>query len=286
MRQVLEPKGFTFTIEGTTIVIRESWEEKKQEIQGRVEDETGNPLPGVTIRLSGTSTGTASDPEGKFRLVIPGSEPVVLVASFVGMKDTEVRVIPGKEVHIRMEASEHELEEVVVNGLFTQNRNSYTGAVTSVKGEDLLTVSKTNVFKALSLLVPGMRIVENNAAGSNPNTIPEIILRGMNSISSDEMETGLNRPLIVLDGVEISLEQLYDIDMFEIERVDVLKDASATAVYGEKAANGVIVVERKRVTESKLRVRYNFVPNISFPDDFFFQSLFPHGKVGIGTSFR
>lgn len=285
LRQVLEPKGFTFTIEGTTIVIRESREEKKQEIQGRVEDETGNPLPGVTIRLSGTSIGTASDPEGKFRLVIPGSKPVVLVASFVGMKDSEVRVIPGKEVHIRMEASEHELEEVVVNGLFTQNRNSYTGAVTSVKGEDLLTVSKTNVFKALSLLVPGMRIVENNAAGSNPNTIPEIILRGMNSISSDEMETGLNRPLIVLDGVEISLEQLYDIDMFEIERVDVLKDASATAVYGEKAANGVIVVERKRVTESKLRVRYNFVPNISFPDVSSFNLCSPMEKLELERRF-
>lgn len=184
-----------------------------------------------------------------------------------------------------MEASEHELEEVVVNGLFTQNRNSYTGAVTSVKGEDLLTVSKTNVFKALSWLVPlACEFVENNAAGrtqhdtGNPS-------RGMNSISSDEMETGLNRPLIVLDGVEISLEQLYDIDMFEIERVDVLKDASATAVYGEKAANGVIVVERKRVTESKLRVRYNFVPNISFPDVSSFNLCSPMEKLELERRF-
>ena len=95
----------------------------------------------------------------------------------------------------------------------------------------------------------------DNASGSNPNKVPEIILRGMNSLDSENMEQGLNRPLIIMDGVEISLQQLYDLDMFDIDRVDVLKDASATAMYGEKAANGVIVVVRKRVMESKLRVR-------------------------------
>jgi len=280
--------NLTYEVNGGLVIIRmkQGEPEKKQlEINGTVKDKDGEPLPGVTIILQGTSIGVATDLNGKFKLVIPEQDNVVLVASFVGMKDVVVKVTPGKDVTIQMEEEANEIDEVVVNGIFTQNKNSYTGSVTSVKGEDLLMVSKTNVFKALNMLVPGMRIVENNEAGSNPNVIPEIILRGMNSISSNEMETGLNRPLIILDGVEISLEQLYDIDMFEIDRIDVLKDASATAIYGEKAANGVIVVARKRVTDSKLRVRYNFVPDIGFPDVSSFNLCSPMEKLELERRF-
>ena len=91
-----------------------------------------------------------------------------------------------------------------------------------------------------------MVLVENNVAGSNPNAVPSILIRGANTLITNESEEGVNNPLIVLDGVEISIQELYDLDMFDIERIDVLKDASATILYGEKGANGVIVVERKR----------------------------------------
>ena len=235
-------------------------------IRGKVYDKQGNTLPGVTVRVKGTTIGVTSDEKGAFQLLVTEEPDILLVFSFVGMRTQEVRAgEDSKPLKIVLEEEVQTMEEVVVNGLFTQNRNSYTGSVTTLSGEDILSVSQTNLLQAITMLTPGMRIVENNEQGANPNHIPEIIIRGMTSVAS-EGEEGLNRPLIILDGVEITLEQLYDLDMFDIERIDVLKDASATSIYGEKAANGVIVVERKRVTDSKLRVRYNFVPNVNFPD--------------------
>ncbi|MDE6450814.1 MAG: TonB-dependent receptor plug domain-containing protein, partial [Odoribacter sp.] len=248
-------------------------------VKGTVKDVNGEPLPGVTIRLEGTSLGVTTNQDGRFEMTVPARKDMMLVASFVGMKEARMKIVPGKEMNFEMVEDVNEMDEVVVNGYFTQNRNSYTGAVTTIKGDELLEVSKTNMIKALAFSVPGLRIVDDNASGSNPNKVPEIILRGMNSLDSENMEQGLNRPLIIMDGVEISLEQLYDLDMFDIDRVDVLKDASATAMYGEKAANGVIVVVRKRVTESKLRVRYNFVPNIGFPDVSSFNLCSPWEKL-------
>ncbi len=246
--------------------------------EGTVIDNNGEVLPGVTIVLKGTKQGVSTDTNGNFEIPVPDSPDNVLVFSFIGMKTTEVPLKEQKNLRVTMEEEVSEVDEVVVNGLFTQNRNSYTGAVSTVKGEDLLRVSQTNFFQALATLTPGLRIVEDNAQGSNPNHIPEIIIRGTTSLAS-QGELGLNRPLIMLDGVEITMEQLYDLDMFEIDRVDVLKDASATAMYGDRAANGVIVVQRKRVTDSKLRLRYNFVPNVQFPDVSSFNLCSPEQKL-------
>ena len=110
-----------------------------------------------------------------------------------------------------------------------------------------------------------MRMLENNAFGSNPNRMPEIVIRGTSSLST-EADQSANQPVIMLDGVEITMRDLYDIDINDIERVDVLKDASATALYGEKAANGVIVIERKRVLNDKLRLSYNLDGALEVPD--------------------
>ena len=194
------------------------------------------------------------------------------------MKSQEVIVKDDKTLSITMEEETNAMEEVVVNGLYSATKNTYTGASTTVTQEDLLAVSQTNVFKALTTLVPGMRIIENNEQGSNPNHIPEILIRGTTSIAS-EGEAGLNAPLIIVDGVETSMQALYDMDIFDIDRVDVLKDASATSIYGEKAANGVIVVQRKKVEDGKLRVRYNFVPDIAFPDVSSFDLCNPMQKL-------
>ena len=94
--------------------------------------------------------------------------------------------------------------------------------------------------------------------------MPEIIIRGTNSLMTSD-EAGINTPLIILDGIEISLEELYDLDLFDIESVNVLKDAAATVLYGERASNGVIVVERAHVKDDKVRFSYNFVPDFQFP---------------------
>lgn len=232
---------------------------------GVVKDSKGETLPGVTILLKGTTKGVTTNADGEFEISIPEAKDNVLVFSFMGMKTREIVLKDTKPLQVTLEDDVTEMDEVVVNGLFTQNRNSYTGSVTTIKSEEIMRVSQTNLIQALAVLTPGMRILENNEQGANPNYVPEIIIRGTSSISASEQQ-GLNRPLIMLDGVEITLEQLYDLDMFDIDRVDVLKDASATAIYGDKASNGVIVVTRKRVTDSKLKLRYNFVPNVQFPD--------------------
>lgn len=120
-------------------------------------------------------------------------------------------------------------------------------------------------MQTLATLDPSLNITQNNAMGSNPNAVPDLVIRSTTSLSTSN-EVGLNAPLIVIDGVEQSLQALYDMDINDIERVDILKDASATALYGENAANGVIVIERKRVSQSPVRIRYTFTPEASFAD--------------------
>lgn len=247
-------------------------------LKGSVLDKNKEPLPGVTVLMKGTTVGVATDSNGEFEFPAPKSSNVVLVFSFVGMKSVEYKVVKGKPIVVIMEEDVNAMDEVVVNGIYTASKNSYTGSVTTISQEDILQVSQTNLFKALTTLVPGMRIIENNEQGSNPNNIPELLIRGTTSVAT-QGELGLNTPLIIVDGVETSMERLYDMDIFEIERVDVLKDASATAIYGDRAANGVIVVERKRVSDSKLRLRYNFVPDIQFADVSSFDLCDPAQKL-------
>ena len=268
LKEILKGKYSYEFIEKTIVIrpLRKIGVEQEQEnvIKGKVVDVHGKPLPGVTIRVDSTSLGCSSNVDGEFELTLR-QDKGHLVFSFIGFKTKRVAFTRGKFLSVTLEEEVTEMEEVIVNGMFTQNRNSYTGSVTTMKGEDILAVSNTNLLKAISVLSPGLRLVENNEMGSNPNYIPEIIIRGTTSIAS-QGEYGLNTPLIILDGVEISITQLYDLDIYEIERVDVLKDASATSIYGEKAANGVIVIERKKVTDKNIRVRYNFVPGFEFPD--------------------
>lgn len=279
LNETLKGTGLVYKIEGVLITIQSLQSSGSMVVKGTVKDDKGEILPGVTIQVKGTTIGFASNVDGEFNFDLPESDEVVLVFSFVGYKTREVKVKESqKSLFIVMEEDIQEMEEVVVNGIYTAKKNSYTGSVSTVRGEDILSVSQTNLFKALTTLVPGMRIIENNEQGSNPNHVPEILIRGTTSVAT-EGELGLNSPLIIVDGMETTLTALYDMDMFDIERVDVLKDASATAIYGDKAANGVIVVTRKKVDDPKLRVRYNFVPDIQFPDVSSFNLCNPMEKL-------
>ncbi len=269
LKEMLQEK-YSYELIEKNILIRSRRKTNVQEddfvnvIKGKVVDTKGAPLPGVTVRLDSTTFGSATDVNGEFELTLKLRKGV-LVFSFVGFNSKRVSFGVNSFLKVTLEEQITQMEEVVVNGLFVQNKNSYTGSVVTMKSEDILAVSNTNLLKAISILSPGLRLVENNEQGSNPNHIPEIVVRGMTSVAS-QGEYGLNTPLIILDGVEISITQLYDLDIYEIDRIDVLKDASATSIYGEKAANGVIVVERKKVTDRHIRVRYNLVPAFEFPD--------------------
>lgn len=154
---------------------------------------------------------------------------------------------------------------MVVNGFFTRKKQTFTGAARTVTSDEILKVAPNNIMQTLATLDPSLNITQNNAMGSNPNAVPDLVIRSTTSLSTSN-EVGLNAPLIVIDGVEQSLQALYDMDINDIERVDILKDASATALYGENAANGVIVIERKRVSQSPVRIRYTFTPEASFAD--------------------
>ena len=138
-------------------------------------------------------------------------------------------------------------------------------------------VTGTDIVTAIAALTPGLQLQVNSAQGSNPNHVPELIMRGMTSFSNEGQS--VNQPTIILDGTEISMTDLYDLDMNEIESINVLKDASATALYGSKASNGVIVITRKAITSGTIHVAYNFTGNVQFPMLSDYQLLSPSEKL-------
>lgn len=231
-----------------------------------VKNDEGEAVPGVNIYVPDYRNYAITDDKGNYSIVLPLSAQK-LIYSFVGLKTVQLDIPAGNADLTRDVVMEKDgsLEEVVVNGFFSRSKSTYTGAVQSYSADQLLKVSPTNIFQALATLDPAITVTPNNAMGSNPNNIPELILRSTTSLATNN-EVGLNAPLIVIDGVEQNLQALYDIDINDIETVQILKDASATSLYGENAANGVIIIERKRVSQSPVRIRYTFTPTISFAD--------------------
>ncbi len=230
------------------------------------EQATGEPLPGASISIFKRGklvTGTTSDAEGKFKIASPGGDYEVKV-SFVGMtpKNFSSKSTNFNNLQVFLEEN-NIVEEVVVTGYVNKNKKSFTGSVSQIKGEDLKMVSNTNIITAIAALTPGMSVVQNSSQGSNPNHVEELVLRGTTSFSNSGQD--VNQPTIILDGTEISMSELYDLDMNEVESINVLKDASATALYGSKAANGVIVITRKPIKTGTLRVQYNFTGNLQMP---------------------
>lgn len=227
---------------------------------------TGETIPGVAVSLwqgGRIVDGVNTDLDGKFSLPLPQSD-FELRLSLVGYKKVTLTLHDLKPgMTIRMEEDTKEMGEVVVNGFFAKKKESYTGAVQQLSSMELKQVSGTNIISALAALTPGLSQVVNNDMGSNPNRVPELIMRGQSSFSNGD--NSVNQPVIILDGTEITMQDLYDLDMNEVENITVLKDASATALYGSKAANGVIVITRKPITESTLHVAYNFTGNVQFP---------------------
>lgn len=226
-----------------------------------VKDTKGSVLPGVTIVLKGTHTGGVTDFEGKFNLELPQMENLILLFSFVGMETAEVEIRDDKPLVVVMKEDVQAIDEVVVTGYFNKAKTSYTGSAVSVKGEDLKKISPTNLFKALQAYEPSFQIVENKEAGADPNHVPDILIRGKSSFEGKS-----NNPLFIMDGYEVSLQTIFDTDMERISQVTILKDAAATAIYGSRAANGVIVIETKMPAQGKLSVSYSFNGTVEYPD--------------------
>lgn len=248
-------------------------DEKGTRIYGVVvEKKTGSVLVGASVALwkgDKMLTGTVTDIDGVFSIITTEKDFEVQV-SFLGYNtirfSSSSRKLSGMKIELVEDS--HALGDVVITGLVTKNKETFTGSATEISALELKQVSGTNLIGAIAALTPGMSMVQNTTQGSNPNNLPELVLRGMSSFSNQGQQ--VNQPTIILDGTEISMQELYDLDINEIEKITVLKDASATALYGSKAANGVIVITRKPILESKLRVQYNFTGNLQFPmlDDY------------------
>ncbi len=232
-----------------------------------IDKATGEPVIGANIAVwSGGKllTGTTTGLDGEFRIISP-QKNFELQISFIGYQSVTILSTDKniENLHIVLSEDANVLSDVVVTGFVSKNKETFTGSVTEVSGLELKQVSGTNLISAISALTPGMAMVQNTSQGSNPNHTPELVLRGMSSFSNSGQQ--VNQPTIILDGTEITMQDLYDLDINEIEKITVLKDASATALYGSKAANGVIVITRKPILESTLRVQYNFTGNFQMP---------------------
>ena len=273
---VLKGRGFFCEVlDGVYVIKRETKKEevKKLTITGKVVDVQNNPLPGVTVRIKGTTLGVATDVDGNYSITFTvGQEKPVLVFSFVGMTSKEVVYADKDVINVTLEDETSEIDEVVVTGIFKKAKESYTGVVSSITSEQLKMYKGQNVLQTLKNIDASLNFMVNNAVGSNPNAIPQINIRGNSSLPMSVQEynesasNAVNTPLIIMDGFEITLEKLMDYNDDEIESINILKDAAATAIYGSRGSNGVIVVITKQPEAGKLRINAEIGMDIEAPD--------------------
>lgn len=220
-----------------------SLSQQRRKISGRVSDAAGLPLPGVTVVVKGTTAGTITDVNGNYTLDVPAGG-TQLVFSFVGMRTVEQALDGRTTLDIRMEEESIGIEEVVAVGYGTMKKNDLTGAIAQVKADKLEKENPGSVQDILRANIPGLNVgVSTNAKGGG-----SLEVRGRRSLKAS------NSPLIVMDGV-IFFGELSEINPNDIEQIDVLKDASAAAVYGAKSASGVVLITTKKGKEDKPTVR-------------------------------
>ncbi len=249
-----------------------------RKVSGTVVDaETGEPLPGASVVMKeNTRMGVVTDASGKFKVEVP-SGVTVLIVSFVGYESYELQLAGNaEEVKIRLQTNLVQMEDVVVTGMAPRKVEGFTGSYISVKAEDLKKLNPNNLLSALQVFDPSFRIIENNQRGSDPNAMPEFRLQGdvqLGHVEVDDMTLLMgdysnrpNMPLFILDGFETTLQQIVDLDPERVESITILKDAAATAIYGSRAANGVIVFETKTLKVGALQVSYSTNIGLTIPD--------------------
>ena len=235
LKKCLEGTDLQFVKENNAIIIRQANgktavpQVQSRKITGKVIDEDGNPLPGVAVLIEGTTIGVATDMDGKY--------------------------------DVTLESDSQEMDEVVVTGLLNRRKSGFAGTTTVISKQELAKVSTGNIFTTISTLDAGFKIEENNLDGSNPNKLPDFTIRGKGSF-----QNGSTAPIFILDGFEVTSQKVFDMDINRIESITLLKDASATILYGSRASNGVIVIETTAPKAGKLRVTYDFKPTIAIVD--------------------
>ncbi len=220
----------------------------QQAVSGTVKDETGVGIPGVSIIEKGTTNGTVTDVDGNFALSVQGTSSVLLF-SYIGMVTQEIAVGGQSKINVTMKADYIGIEEVVAVGYGTMKKSDLTGSVSSVTPEKLVDRPVSNVGQALQNKVAGVQVIRQ--AAGDPGGRPQIRIRGTNSINTS------SDPLFVVDGIVGVINALQNLDPEDIASMDILKDASATAIYGTRGANGVIIITTKRGKAGDIKVNYD-----------------------------
>ena len=273
MDYVLKETPLTYDIDGQTVNVIRKKESRKQGstkiIKGCVlSKEDGESIIGATVKIIGTKIGGVTDIDGNYRFDV---SPVgrQLQVSYLGMK-TEI-VDASSDGRIFLTSTTKSLDNVVVTGIFRKSRESFTGSVATINNEQLKSFKGRDIISTLKNIDPTFNVLENNNFGGDPNHLATVQIRGTSSLPTvedlkNETRVDLNTPLIILDGVEISLARMRDLNDEDINSVTILKDGSATAIYGSRGANGVVVIESKRPEIGRLRLSYRGGLNLETPD--------------------
>ncbi|WP_257667322.1 SusC/RagA family TonB-linked outer membrane protein [Parapedobacter tibetensis] len=282
LRSVLINTGLTFDFQDNAVVIKRTQRDSGQpsvRVSGVIYDEKGAPIPGVTVALKNALQGVSSDAQGRFTLQVQQQPPFTLVASILGYKREEVEIqSPATPLDIHMTVDVQSLDDIIVTGYNYIDKSNFTGSAVTITREELLKVSPTNILRSLQIFDPSFKMLDNNELGSDPNNINSVYIRGRSGISDvalpdDEAalsETQLrndpNLPTFIIDGYEVPVQRVFDLDPTRVESISILKDAASTAIYGSRAANGVVVIETVKPVDGRLRIHYSLNGSVSAPD--------------------
>lgn len=253
LNRIFEGTHFGYEVSRGVIVIRERQAkeviQKSVKVSGQVFDEKGERLPGVTVLIKGTSIGVATDVNGKYSIAVPNAETATLEFSFVGMKTQSVKLIPNKTVYdVTLLIDSQTLDDVVCTGYQTLSKINTTGSFSTLKPETIELRSSIGLDRLLEGAVPGLTVYKN-----------DIRIRGGSSINAG------TKPLYIVDGFEVDkLPENMDL----VERISILKDAAAAAIWGARASNGVIVIETKKGKKGESRISYSGNVKVSSKFDY------------------
>lgn len=238
-------------------------------VNGTVVDaKTKESIPGATVSIKQRKGLAITDKDGHFSLNARVGDS--LIVTFVGYKPKSVAVRNIRSrLLVVLEEAVSSLGEVTVNGLFTRKNSTYTGTATTFTQDEILKGGSRNVIQSLTNLDPSIALVPNNAAGSNPNVLPQLQVRGQTGLpdlTGGSVANDPNQPLFILDGFETTLQKVVDLDIYRVASVTLLKDAASKAIYGSKAANGVVVIETIKPKPGQVRLTYNLTGGLTAPD--------------------
>lgn len=250
--------GVIFIIKNKTIVLIDEDKAQEKIVQGQVLSAISKqPIAGATVSIKEKKISTKTDARGQFVLNIPEYVQELNV-NFMGFKTAHIPLTASVNYQITLEESSEDIDEVVVTGIFNRSAESFTGATTTISGQEIKKINTNSVLAAISAVDPAFRLVANNQFGGDINRLPEIQMRGENSFPnlSGELSNNPNEPLFILDGFQVNLQRVVDLDMNLIQSVTLLKDASATAIYGSRGANGVMVITTIPPAPGKIQVTF------------------------------